>query len=115
MLTRLACHVRAARRVIERLSLSRDAFRRTHSVDRTREYILSDCGGAAAHELFFAYADWNNSAVRAFDVRTDSMRATRIYAAERGERAWRGVQRRVGLAIRPHVTLRGPVAEQSNK
>ena len=76
--------MRAARRVIARLSLSRriplDALRRPN---QTIVYLLGLCGGTAAHELFLA--DRYNNAVRAFDVRTGRLDARDAYTPPNGE------------------------------
>ena len=68
-------HVRAARRVIARLSLSRRI--------ETGVCLEGLCGGAAAHELFLA--DYFN-AVCAFDVRTGRLDARDAYTPPNGER-----------------------------
>ena len=76
--------MRAARRVIARLSLSRrippDALRRPNE---TSVLLLGLCGGAAAHELFLTYL--YNNAVRAFDVRTGRLDARDTYSPSNGE------------------------------
>ena len=75
--------MRAARRVIARLSLSRrippDALR----PNETSVLLVGLCGGAAAHELFLA--DQNNNAIRAFDVRTGRLDARDAYTPSNGE------------------------------
>ena len=74
--------MRAARRVIALLSLSRsippDALRRQNE---TNVFLSGLCGGAAAHQLFLA--DFN--AVRAFDVRTGRLDARDTYTPPNGE------------------------------
>ena len=76
--------MRAGRRVIARLSLSRrippDALCRLND---TSACLWGLCGGAAAHELFLA--DFYNSAVRAFDVRTGRLDARDAYTPPNGE------------------------------
>ena len=70
--------MRAARRALERLSLSRrippDALRRPNE---SNVCLVGLCGGAAAHELFL-YVSWKN-AVRALDVRTGRLDARDAY------------------------------------
>ena len=70
--------MRAARRVITRLSLSRrippDAL---HRPNETSLYLFGLCGGAAAH--------WLNRVVRAFDVRTGRLDARDAYTPPNGE------------------------------
>ena len=75
--------MRAARRVIERLSLARrippDSLCRPNE---TSVRLSGLCGGAAAHELF--HAD-HNRAVRALDVRTGRLDARDAYTPPNGE------------------------------
>ena len=77
-------HLRAARRVTVRLSLSRrippDALRRPNE---TRLLLYGLCGGAAEHELFLA--DRYNYSVRAFHVRTGRLDARDAYTPPIGE------------------------------
>ena len=80
-------HVRAARRVIERLSLARrippDALCRPNE---TSVYLVGLCGGAAAHELFLADSYSGREVVGAFDVRTGRLDARDEYQPPNGER-----------------------------
>ena len=78
--------VRAVRRVVERLTLSRRipsaALRRPNETSLNLNGL---CGGAAAHELFLADSSLGREVVREFDVRAARLDARDAYTAPAGE------------------------------